>query len=179
VTALRDARPDDHPAIDRLVADAFGADRPEVLRLVAALRAVLPARPGLELVAEEDGAVVGHAMWSVAWIDAPERLVEAQVLSPLSVAPRRQRTGIGSALVEAGTERLSARGASAVLLEGDPAYYARFGFEGAEGLGVLRPSVRIPEVAFQIRTLRAFEPWMRGALVYPDAFWQTDTVGLR
>jgi putative acetyltransferase len=27
--------------------------------------------------------------------------------------------------------------------------------------------------------LPAYEPWMTGAVIYPDAFWRTDTVGLR
>jgi putative acetyltransferase len=179
MTVVRAARPDDHAAIDDVLAGAFGAERTEVPALVALLRAMRPERPGLELVAEEDGAIVGHALWSAAWIDAPERLVDVQVLSPLSVAPRRQGSGIGTALVEAGTDRLTADGVPAVLLEGDPDYYSRFGFVAATGLGVLRPSPRIPEPAFQMLTLAAFEPWMRGAIVYPDAFWRTDTVGLR
>jgi putative acetyltransferase len=28
-------------------------------------------------------------------------------------------------------------------------------------------------------THAAFEPWMTGALVYPDRFWALDCVGLR
>ena len=27
--------------------------------------------------------------------------------------------------------------------------------------------------------LPRYEPWMTGTLVYPDAFWRTDAVGLR
>jgi predicted N-acetyltransferase YhbS len=36
-------------------------------------------------------------------------------------------------------ERPSAPATCAVVLEGDPAYCARFGFDAAEGLVVLRP----------------------------------------
>jgi putative acetyltransferase len=39
--------------------------------------------------------------------------------------------------------------------------------------------VRIPQCAFQVVVLPAWEPWMTGALVYPDAFWLMDAVGLR
>ncbi len=37
----------------------------------------------------------------------------------------------------------------------------------------------IPAVAFQAITLAAYEPWMTGTLVYSEAFWRHDAVGLR
>jgi predicted enzyme related to lactoylglutathione lyase len=70
-------------------------------------------------------------------------------------------------------------GAIGVVLEGDPAYYSRLGFEPAEPWGLLRPSPRIPRPAFQWVRLSAHEPWMRGRVVYPDVFWRHDAVGLR
>jgi putative acetyltransferase len=39
--------------------------------------------------------------------------------------------------------------------------------------------LRIPDAAFQVLTLSSFEPWMSGTLVYADAFWRFDCVGLR
>ena len=66
-----------------------------------------------------------------------------------------------------------------VFLEGSPAYYPRFGFVPGGTLGFSAPSVRIPDAAFQVLTLASYEPWMRGALVYPEVFWAHDTVGLR
>lgn len=39
--------------------------------------------------------------------------------------------------------------------------------------------MRIPPAAFQATLLPAYEPWMRGALVYADVFWRLDCVGLR
>jgi putative acetyltransferase len=46
-------------------------------------------------------------------------------------------------------------------------------------VGFRRPSLRIPEVAFQAVLLPAHEPWMTGTFVYPDVFWRHDAVGLR
>jgi len=66
-----------------------------------------------------------------------------------------------------------------VLLEGDPRYYSRLGFLPGADLGLRRPSLRVPEVAFQVLPLPAHEPWMTGTLVYPDVFWRHDAVGLR
>jgi putative acetyltransferase len=67
----------------------------------------------------------------------------------------------------------------AVFLEGDPGYYRRLEFVPAKPLGIRKPSLRIPDAAFQVMTLSAHEPWMTGTLVYPDAFWRHDAVGLR
>ena len=60
-------------------------------------------------------------------------------LGPISVAPERQRAGIGSALMHAVVAAAEARGERLVCLLGDPAYYGRFGFVAAAGLGVAAP----------------------------------------
>ncbi len=143
-----------------------------------ALRASAGWRPSLSLVAEEHGAVAGHVLASRGWLDARARLVNVLVLSPLSVTPGRQGQGIGTRLVR----RLLAAAASgtepAIFLEGSPGYYRRFGFEPA-GPAFRRPSLRIPESAFQVLTFASCKPWMTGTLVYPEAFWELDCVGLR
>ncbi len=66
-----------------------------------------------------------------------------------------------------------------MFLEGDPGYYARFGFEPGCDLGFRKPSLRIPDGAFQVITLPEYEPWMTGTLVYAEPFWRYDTVGRR
>jgi putative acetyltransferase len=155
---------------------AFGEHGQTVAALVSDLRAL---SNGLSLVAERDGQAVGHAMFSSGLLDAPSRLVDVQILSPLGVRPDSQRQGIGSALVERGLEILGSRSVPAVFLEGDPRYYRRFGFEPGEARGFRKPSLRIPDAGFQVKILPAHEPWMTGTLVYPDAFWRHDLVGLR
>lgn len=101
------------------------------------------------------------------------------MLSPLSVLPAARRRGIGSALVRAAVSWAGAAGWPVVFLEGDPGYYGRLGFTAAGDDGFSPPSVRIPLAAFQATLLPAYEPWMRGALVYADVFWRLDCVGLR
>jgi putative acetyltransferase len=39
--------------------------------------------------------------------------------------------------------------------------------------------VRIPEASFQVLTLPSYQPWITGALVYAEAFWIFDCIGLR
>jgi putative acetyltransferase len=133
----------------------------------------------VSLVALVDDEIVGHVGLSHAWVDARRELVDVLVLSPLSVRPDRQATGIGTALIAAALTAASDRGAPAVFLEGAWSYYGARGFRSGAPLGFERPSARIPERAFQVALLPAHEPWMVGRLVYPEAFWATDTVGLR
>ncbi|MFE1311193.1 GNAT family N-acetyltransferase [Streptomyces sp. NPDC058755] len=76
---------------------------------------------GLSLVAELDGQIVGHVMFTHSLLDAPRRLVEVHVLSPLAVMPEHRKRGIGSALVRHGLKTLAERAVPLVFLEGDPA----------------------------------------------------------
>lgn len=164
-------------AIRALVAEAFG--EPIVGELVDGLRASPDWIDGLSLVAELDGRLVGHVLFSRGLLDAPHRLVDVLVLSPVSVAGDVQRRGIGTALVRHGLEQARARPEPLVFLEGSPAFYRRFGFEAAGPLGFRRPSLRIPQPAFQVIRHPGHEPWMTGTLVYSRVFWDLDCVGLR
>jgi putative acetyltransferase len=80
----------------------------------------------LSLVAEADGQIVGHAAFSPVLIDGQEGGWYG--LGPVSVRPDRQKTGVGSAIVRDGLDRLEAMGARGCVVFGDPAYYGRFGF---------------------------------------------------
>lgn len=133
----------------------------------------------MSLIAEHGGQVVGHVQLTRSWVDAPERLVQVLVLSPLGVLPSHQRRGIGGQLVTQALVESRRLGAPLVFLEGAPGYYARFGFESASKRGFTAPSVRIPDHAFQVAILPAYEPWMSGALVYAEQFWAFDCVGFR
>ena len=86
----------------------------------------------VSLVAEQDGAVVGHVAFSAVRIDGQS--VDWYGLGPLAVRPDYQRQGVGSALVEAGIREIKALGAAGCVVLGDPAYYRRFGFRVASTL---------------------------------------------
>lgn len=160
-----------------MIAAAFEEEiEGRVVQMVRALNGSGATR--VSLVAVEDG-VVGHVQLSRAWIDARARLVDALMLTPLAVRPDRQRLGIGKELVARALGAADALGAAAVFLEGDPAYYSHRGFSSAASLGFLRPSLRIPKPGFQVATLAAYEASMTGQVVYPQAIWEADCVGLR
>ena len=123
--------------------------------------------------------LAGLVQLSRGWLDAPPRLAEVLVLSPLAVLPDLHGRGIGATLVRAAIAVAEQLGAPLLFLEGSPRYYPRFGFVPGRERGFLRPSVRIPEPAFQVMVLPGWQDWMVGALVYPEAFWRHDAVGLR
>jgi putative acetyltransferase len=155
---------------------AFGDHGRVVADLVDDLRTI----PGcLSLVADDGGELAGHVMFTTSLLDTPPRLVPVQVLSPVGVLPAHQRRGVGSAMIRRGLELLEASSVPLVFLEGSPQYYSRFGFGPGGDLGFRKPSLRIPDAAFQALRLPAYEPWMTGTLVYSEVFWRHDAVGLR
>ena len=176
--AIRPQRPEDDSAVRRVLTAAFEDDG-RVAALAEALRGRIDRGAALVAVDGKSG-IVGHAQMSVSWVDARERLVEVLVLSPLAVAPTHQSRGIGSRLLTAAREEAEQLGAPLLFLEGDPGYYSGQGWRPAGELGFTPPSARIPGPAFQVVTLRGYDPTtMRGALVYNDTFWSYDCVGLR
>jgi len=129
---IRTERPADDAAIHELTRAAFepmpfssGTEAPIVRALHAA------GDLTLSLVAEEDGAIVGHIAFSPVTIDG----VHAGWfgLGPISVRADRQRQGIGKALIAEGLELLREQGAVGVALIGNPEIYSRSGFE-SDGL---------------------------------------------
>jgi putative acetyltransferase len=176
---IRPERTGDESLVASLQAAAFGHQPAQVVALVNDLRSATDEGDRLSLVAVEDGRLVGHILFTPSLLDAPERLVPVQVLSPVGVHPDAQRRGVGSALIGEGLRILDERGVPAVFLEGAPEYYSRFGFEQAVQLGFRKPSLRIPDPGFQVRKLGAYEAWMTGTFVYSEPFWRNDVVGLR
>lgn len=86
----------------------------------------------LSLVAECEGAVIGHIAFSP--ISISDGTPHWYGLGPVSVLPAYQRQGIGKALVQAGLSRLKAMHAQGCCLVGHPDYYKKFGFKNVPEL---------------------------------------------
>jgi putative acetyltransferase len=166
---IRAERPEDHEAIARVVAAAFGSS--VEAQLVDAIRASPGYIPELALVAEVDGRVVGHVMITFATLRSDGSEHRIAMLSPLAVAPDCERRGIGSALVRAVTAGADSRGEPLVILEGSPQFYGRLGFEHSvpHGIEITLPSWAPPEAAQVIR-LSSYDASLTGRVIYPPAF---------
>lgn len=151
---IRDERPEDRQAVWQVEADAFG--RPDEADLLVGLE---PDK-AFSLVAEADGRVVGHVLFT--WL--PIGSERALALAPLAVQPEFQRGGVGDHLVRRGLARARELGVAAVVVLGDPGYYGRFGFTAdptvTQGYGW-------PPEYFQVVKFRDIE----GEAVYPKGFF--------
>jgi putative acetyltransferase len=153
---IRAERPTDWAAVRVVNESAF--DTADEANLVDALREL--ARPIVSRVAEDDGAIVGHILFSpVLLVEHPELMIMG--LAPMAVAPAHQRMGIGSALVRAGLDACARTGFGAVVVLGHPEYYPRFGFSPATRFGI-GCEYDVPDEAFMALELHA--DYLRGAI---------------
>ncbi|HRQ41638.1 MAG TPA: N-acetyltransferase [Chloroflexota bacterium] len=147
---IRQELPEDMEAIWKVNEAAFG--RPAEAGLVEALR-----RRGvvtLSLVAEWEGDVVGHILFSPVTItNESGGVVTAVALGPMAVSPNCQRQGIGSQLVQTGLDMLRQAGHEMVIVLGHPDFYPRFGFAPASQSGI-RWEVEVPDEVFMVMALQ-------------------------
>jgi len=144
---VRAERPGDEAQIRAVLLAAFptGAEAD----LVDQLRANGDA--AISLVADDAGEIVGHVLFSRMSAEADGRTFDALGLAPVAVTPRRQRQGIGSALIETGLREARSIGTEIVFLVGEPEYYRRFGFRAAAAAPFASPYAG---PYFQARLLR-------------------------
>ncbi|MDA7415782.1 N-acetyltransferase [Xenophilus arseniciresistens] len=164
---IRHETPDDIAAIEAVTIAAF-ANAPHTSHteqlIVRALRDA--SELTLSIVAEEHSQVVGHVALSPVTITESHghKAKGWHGLGPISVLPQRQGQGVGSRLMQQALAELRDMQAAGCVLLGDPAYYARFGFQAHAGLqlpGV--PPGYFMAVAF-------YGPMPEGIAQYSDAF---------
>ena len=161
---IRAERPEEEAELALLIDAAFGDT--ETSAFTQELRESDGYVRELTFVAEDEGELVGFTMLS--YVAVEERPV--LILTPMAVRPDRQREGIGKAVVRAALAAAEARGEPLVLVEGVPSYYPQLGFRPALELGLLRPDERIPEAAWMVALLPAYDPELRGRVSYPPFF---------
>jgi predicted N-acetyltransferase YhbS len=123
---IRAERASDVAAREALLDACFGANRHT--RACQRLRDGRAPAEGLALSVVRQGRLVGTVrLWHVSAGGKP-----ALVLGPLAVAPSCRARGVGAALMNHALAAAAARGHGAVILLGDAAYYARFGFTAAK-----------------------------------------------
>lgn len=168
---IRRETPADIDAVRAVTSVAFaksGTAVPVEATLLDELRVCDAWLPALSFVATDDrGEVIGHVLCTRGHVGPDPAL--GLGLGPLSVHPDHQRRGVGQALVHAVLGAADAFGESLVALLGSPAYYGRFGFRPATDYGITAPDPAWGDY-FQVRTLTAYQPTLKGAFVYAEPF---------
>lgn len=163
--SMRPVREQDCSQIDGVIAAAFnGNDEVRLVRQLVADNDVV-----LELVAEAEGAIIGHILFSRLWIEQAHSRLAAVALAPLAVLPDYQRAGVGHALTKEAHRLLVQQGEKLSVVLGDPDYYNRFGYSVAGAAGF---KSSYPAQYLQAKCLIDNNPCqaVQGQLIYASAF---------
>lgn len=155
----------DHQAIAELYRLAF--KRESEAQLVDLIRHSDRYTPELSLVADLNGTIVGHLLFS--YIVLGQENLQVLGLAPMAVQPEFQRQGIGSALIRAGLAVAEVRRELMIIVLGNPQFYSRFGFESSVNYGIESP-FPVPKEVFMVKPLKNYQERYRGKIVYPPAF---------
>lgn len=165
---IRQENKNDFDEVYNLIKEAFkSAEQSDGSEqdLVVALRKGDSFIPELSLVAEIEGKIVGHILFTQATVGKDIVLV----LAPLSVLPEYQKQGIGTALIKEGHRVAEVLGYDYSLVLGNEKYYPKFGYIQADKLGIEVPE-GIPSINFMGIQLREDAHPISGALVYAKEF---------
>lgn len=165
---IRQETPNDFTQVYQVVKLAFAnaeySDHDEQ-NLVERLRSSSSFIPELSLVAELDGKIVGHILFTKLAVGNTTQLA----LAPLAVHPDFQCQGIGGQLIKKGHEIAAAMGYDYSILLGHPSYYPRFGYLPASRFGITSP-FDVPDENYMAFDLSGKGSILSGPVVYPKEF---------
>ena len=153
--AIRAERASDVAAREALLDACFGDNR--AARTCQRLRDGRAPAEGLGLSVVRQGRLVGTVrLWHVSAGGVP-----ALMLGPLAVEVSSRKLGVGAALMNHALPAATTRGHGAVILLGDAAYYARFGFsaEKTSGLALPGPFERERLLGLELRQGALDDAW--------------------
>jgi len=121
----------------------------------------------ISLVAEENGEIVGHILFSPVTVDGNIRVMG---LAPMAVLPGWQKKGIGTKLVHEGLKACGNAGYKAAVVLGHAEYYPRFGFVPSVNYGI-KSEYNVPPEVFMVKELQAGAlEHTKGIVKYHQAF---------
>lgn len=165
---IRQEQPADYDSVYQVVKEAFaGAQHSDgnEQELVVALRKSDAFIPELSLVATEAHKVVGHILFTRAFVGRQEVLA----LAPLSVIPAYQKRGIGLALIERGHSVAARLGFPYSVVLGHATYYPKAGYQPASRFGIKAPFEVQDENFMAIRLVEGNES-VGGVIEYNKEF---------
>jgi putative acetyltransferase len=167
---VRPERSEDEASVREIHRAAFGGRTAEA-ELVDQLRSA--GKAIVSLVAENDGQIVGHILFSPVAVESPGGSIPGLGLAPVGVLPGLQGRGIGSALITAGIDSCRRLAWPFVVVLGDPEYYKRFGFERASSYR-LRNEYGVDEEFRVLQLQTGALPEVGGLVRYASEFAEMD-----
>lgn len=165
---IREEKKSDQGVVYEVNAAAFPSN--EEAELVNRLRKT--ADPIISLVAEEQGVVAGHILFTPVALDS-NAFLNLMGLAPMAVLPDFQRHGIGSALIDAGLAQCQQLGVGAVIVLGHAEYYPKFGFVPSIQFGI-KSEYDVPDDVFMITELvKDYLRDQHGTIQYHGEFSET------
>lgn len=165
---IRKEESKDYAEIYEVVKSAFNsaelADGNEQ-NLVNELRTSASYIPQLSLVAEENGKIIGHIMFT----KAKAGTVDVLALAPLSVLPEYQKKGVGTALIKEGHSIARQLGYRYSVVLGSEKYYPRFGYVPASLFGIISP-FDVPDENFMAFNIKQEDTCIHGVMKYAKEF---------
>lgn len=153
---IRPETASDYPVIAEVNIKAFGERLAEAL-IVALHRHRSAFDPDLSLVAEIEGQVVGHVLFTPHKVQILGQSLSAVNLAPIAIDPAYQKQGIGGRLIEEGHRLAREKGYAFSFLLGHPSYYPRFGYltNAYGGSSLKLPLAGLPVPTLHTRALQA------------------------
>jgi putative acetyltransferase len=169
---IRPETPADFQAIRAMLVLAFSDEFPrdDVATLVDNLRQTPGYNPELALVAELEGVVIGHVMFTPIQIESASGNVPAITLAPLAVHPAWHRQGVGTRLGEHGLKLCRAKGHRIVTVVGHSSYYPRFGFTQSVPLGIDMTHAKLEESKMIMALVPGALDGVTGTVRLPSVF---------
>lgn len=135
--------------------------------LVVALRKGSAFIPELSLVAEENGKIVGHIMFTEVKVNNKKEIA----LAPLSILPEYQRKGIGQALIKEGHKIAQQLSYEFSIVLGSGRYYTRIGYVPAEQYGIKAP-FDVASENYMVYDLQGNSNKLNGTVEYAKEFFE-------
>jgi putative acetyltransferase len=137
---IRRETPEDYFETEKLVREAFwnvyqpGCTEHYILHCFRPREEFIP---GLDLVMEKDGRIIGQIMYVHSCINADDgRRIPTMTFGPVSILPEYSRQGCGKKLVDHSVEAAADMGAGALVITGDIRFYGKSGFVPGKTMGI-------------------------------------------
>ena len=124
----------------------------------------------LSIVAEVDGEIIGHILFTPVAIINDGKDYKTLTLAPMSIIPDFQNRSVGKLLVIYGLQIAKEAGYESVVVLGHPSYYPKLGFKPALKWNIIAPFPAPDDAFMAIELFPGSLDNVSGKVIFPSAF---------